>query len=214
MSRCSPFVMVLSPADRAVLEQRARCYTAPHAEVVRARIVLLAADGWANVDIAEEVRVHVDVVSRWRKRFCGEGLGGLEDRPRSGRPRGFPAEVVTEVKAMACEPPAARDLPLSRWSSADLAAQAVTEGLVSSVSPSTVRRWLAEDAIKPWQYRSWIFPRDPNFATKAARILDLYQRVFDGVELGPDEYVISADEKSQLQALSRHKVAKSLRLGS
>lgn len=163
----------------------------------------MAADGWANVDIAEEVGVHVDVVSRWRKRFCGEGLGGLEDRPRSGRPRGFPAEVVTEVKAMACEPPAARDLPLSRWSSADLAAQAVTEELVSSVSPSTVRRWLAEDAIKPWQYRSWIFPRDPNFATKAARILDLYQRVFDGVELGPDEYVISADEKSQLQALSR-----------
>ncbi len=196
-------MIVLSAADRAVLEQRARCYTPPHAAVVRAKIVLLAADGWANVDIAEEVRVHVDVVSRRRKRFCGEGLVGLEDRPRSGRPRSFPAEVVTEVKAMACEPPAARDLPLSRWSSADLAAQAVTEGLVDSVSPSTVRRWLAEDAIKPWQFRSWIFPRDPNFAPKAARILNLYERVYTGVELGPDEYVISADEKSQLQAVSR-----------
>jgi hypothetical protein len=72
-----------------------------------------------------------------------------------------------------------------------------------SRNPSTVRRWLAEDAIKPWQYRSWIFPRDPNFAVKAARVLDLYERVWDGVALGADEYVISADEKSQLQALSR-----------
>jgi hypothetical protein len=75
--------------------------------------------------------------------------------------------------------------------------------LVFSVAASTVRRWLAEDAIKPWQYRSWIFPRDPDFATKAARVLDLYERVWEGEQLGPDDYVISADEKSQLQALAR-----------
>lgn len=72
-----------------------------------------------------------------------------------------------------------------------------------SVSASTVRRWLAEDAIRPWRYQSWIFPRDPNFAVKAARVLELYQRICDGARLGEDEYVISADEKSQLQALSR-----------
>ena len=137
-----------------MLERRARSYTAPHAEVVRAKIVLLAADGWTNVDIAEELGIHVGVVSRWRKRFHDEGVEGLADRPRSGRPRSFPAEVVAQVKAMACEAPAARDVPLSRWSSSELAAQAVTEGLVCSVAPSTVRRWLAADAIKPWQYRS------------------------------------------------------------
>ena len=101
---------------------------------------------------------------------------------------------------MACEPPQARSVPLSRWSSAELAAQVVVEGLAVSVSASTVRRWLAEDAIRPWQHRSWIFPRDPDFAVKAARVLDLYQRIWDGVALGGDEYVISADEKSQLQA--------------
>ena len=66
-----------------------------------------------------------------------------------------------------------------------------------------MRRWLAADAIKPWRYRSWIFPRDPDFATKAARVLDLYARAWDGAPLGPDDYVISADEKSQLQALRR-----------
>jgi DDE superfamily endonuclease len=115
----------------------------------------------------------------------------------------FPAAVVAQVKAMACEPPTAREVPLSRWSSAELAGQAAAEGLVESVSASTVRRWLAEDAIKPWQYRSWIFPRDPDFAGRAGRVLDLYERVWEGQELAEDEYVISADEKSQLQALSR-----------
>ncbi len=61
---------------------------------------------------------------------------------------------------------------------------------MESVSSSTVRRWLAADAIKPWQYRSWIFPRDPDFATKAARVLDLYERIWEGRPLGPDDYVI------------------------
>jgi transposase len=193
----------LSEADRAVLEARSRTYTAPFAEVVRARIVLLAAEGESNTTIAARLDVHVGVVSRWRKRFCGSGLDGLDDRPRSGRPRSFPAPVVAEVKAMACQPPGQRDVPLSRWSSSELADQAVAEGLVVSVSASTVRRWLAADAIKPWQHRSWIFPRDPQFALKAGRVLDLYARTWGGIELGCDEYVISADEKSQLQALSR-----------
>lgn len=203
MSRTSPFVVQLSEADRATLEQRARSYTVPHAQVIRAKIVLFAAAGQTNSAIAERIDVHVDVVSRWRKRFCLQGLDGLVDRPRSGRPRTFAATVVAEVKAMACEPPAQREVPLSRWSSAELARQAVAEGLVVTVSASTVRRWLATDAIKPWRYRSWIFPRDPDFASKAGRALDLYARVWEGAALGDDEYVISADEKSQLQALSR-----------
>ena len=186
-----------------MLEERASSRTAGHALVVRARIVLLAADGVQNIDIARRVGVCVDVASRWRKRFCEEGLDGLADRPRSGRPRRFGDQVVAGIKAMACERPEQRQAPLSRWSSAELAAHAASEGLVGSISSSTVRRWLHAAAIKPWQYRSWIFPRDPQFAVKAARVLDLYGRVFDGVELGPEDYVISADEKSQLQALRR-----------
>jgi len=203
MSRSSPFVITLSDADRAELRRRARCYAAPHAEVVRARIVLLAADGLENTVIAGRLDVHVGVVSRWRRRFAQEGMGGLADRQRSGRPRVFPAAVVAEVKAMACEPPEDRGVPQSRWSAADLAAQAAEEGLVESVARSTVRRWLDADAIRPWRYRSWIFPRDPGFAVKAGRVLDLYQRIWDGTELGGDEYVISTDEKSQLQILAR-----------
>jgi transposase len=203
VSRCSPFVVELCDADRVVLEERAAGYTGPFWLVLRARIVLLAAEDVTNVGIARRLGVDADTVGKWRKRFVTEGLSGLKDRPRSGRPRRFAAEVVAGITAMACQPPQARAVPLSRWSSAELAAQAVAEGLAVNVAASTVRRWLAEDAIKPWQHRSWIFPRDPDFAAKAARVLDLYQRVWDGVALGPDEYVISADEKSQLQALSR-----------
>ncbi len=71
------------------------------------------------------------------------------------------------------------------------------------MSASTVRRWLTQDAIKPWQYRSWIFPRDPDFASKAGHVLKLYDRLWKGQPLRDDEYAISADEKSQLQALRR-----------
>ena len=71
------------------------------------------------------------------------------------------------------------------------------------MSASTVRRWLACDALKPWQHRSWIFPRDPDFAVKAARALDLYARVFDGQPLGENDFVLSADEKPGVQARSR-----------
>ncbi len=106
------------------------------------------------------------------------------------------------MKALACELPAAQGLPLSRFSRTELHRLVVERGL-SEASASTIWRWLHDDALKPWQQRSWIFVRDPAFAEKAGRVLDLYQRRFDGCRLRPDEYVISADEKSQLQALGR-----------
>ncbi len=81
---------------------------------------------------------------------------------------------------MACALPAETGVPLARWSCAELATEAVKRAVVPAVSASTVRRWLAEDAIKPWRYRSWIFPRDPDFAVKAGRVLDLYDRLWDG----------------------------------
>ena len=84
----------------------------------------------------------------------------------------FPPAQVAEVKAMACELPAEQGVPLSRWSSAELAVEAVRRGIVATIAAVTIWRWLHEDAIRPWNYRSWIFPRDPQFAQKAGRILD------------------------------------------
>jgi hypothetical protein len=103
---------------------------------------------------------------------------------------------------MACELPATHGVPLSRFSRAELHRLVVERGLTDA-SASTIWRWLSEDAIKPWQVRSWIFRRDPDFRDKAGRVLDLYARRFEGRLLHPGEFVICADEKSQLQALGR-----------
>lgn len=98
--------------------------------------------------------------------------------------------------------PITHGLPLGRFSRTELHRLVIERG-VTDASASTIWRWLHDDAIKPWQTRSWIFPRDPHFPEKAHRALDLYARVFEGKRLRPDEYVICADEKSQLQALGR-----------
>jgi hypothetical protein len=84
-----------------------------------------------------------------------------------------------------------------------VAGEARRSGLVAAISDSTVWRWLHEDAIRPWQHRCWIFPRDPQFAIKAGRILDLYERIWEGKALQDDEFVLSTDEKTSIQARSR-----------
>jgi transposase len=199
----SPYVISLDDAGRAELESVSRRATAPFRLVLRARIVLLAADGLANRAVATCLGICEDTARKWRRRYCEHGLAGLADAPRPGRPRKFPARVVAEVKALACEPPAGSGKPLARWTCPELAREAAASGIVASVSPSTVRRWLADDAIKPWQHRSWISPRDPHFAVKGGRVLDLYERTWEGQPLGDDEYVLSADEKPGVQARSR-----------
>ncbi|MGO9154699.1 IS630 family transposase [Mycobacterium sp.] len=202
MSVSSSDQIVLSDGQRQVLLARARQTSGQHRDVLRARIVLAAADGASNAGIGRALGVCDDTVRKWRHRFCQHGMDGLCDHPRPGRPRRFSAAVVAEVKALACELPAKSDVPLAKWSCPDLAMEAIQRGVVKSVSASTVRRWLAADALKPWQYRSWIFPRDPHFAVKAARVLDLYARVWDGEPLSENDYVLSADEKPGVQARS------------
>jgi hypothetical protein len=108
-----------------------------------------------------------------------------------------------QVKAIACELPKESGLPLSRYSGQDLVREVARRGIVAKISGRTIWRWLDEDAIRPWQHRSWIFPRDPDFQTKAERVLDLYQGVWEGQPLGPNDHVISADEKTSIQARIR-----------
>ena len=81
--------------------------------------------------------------------------------------------------------------------------EAQRSGIGGAISDSTVWRWLHEDAIRPWQHRCWIFPRDPQFHSKAGRILDLYARHWEGRPLRDDEFVLSADEKTSIQARIR-----------
>jgi hypothetical protein len=143
-------------------------------------------------------------VRKWRHRWCATpGVDSLGDAPRSGRPSVFTPVQVARVKALACTPPAEHDLPLSRWSCPELARQAVAAGICPAISSSTVRRWLSQDPLKPWQHQSWIFITDPDFAVKAGRVLDLYARTWNGQPLGDNDYVICEDEKTSVQARCR-----------
>jgi DDE superfamily endonuclease len=123
--------------------------------------------------------------------------------PEAGVEPAFPPSVVVEVKRLACESPRTAGVPLARWSVRELQREVTTRGIVATIGGTTVWRWLAEDAIRPWRHRSWLFPRDPNFAAKAGPILDLYAGQWDGAPLSPDDYVISADEKTSIQARRR-----------
>jgi hypothetical protein len=114
----------------------------------------------------------------------------------------FPPEEVAQVKAIACELPKTHGLPLSRFSRSELH-RFVVEQAVCEASASTIGRWLAEDAIRPWQQRSWIFPRDPKFLERAGPILDLYAGRWEGKLLEPGDCVISADAKPSIQARKR-----------
>lgn len=121
----------------------------------------------------------------------------------AGGPGSFPPGVVVEIKALACELPARLGLPLSRLSIADLRAEALQQGLVATISETTIWRWLAEDAIRPWTHRSWVFPRGPDFGRLAGRVLDLYAREWKGQPLGRRDFVLCADEKTSIQARIR-----------
>ena len=125
----SPYVICLGDAERAELQSLSRRATAPFRLVMRARVVLLAADGLANCAIAERLGICQDTVRKWRRRYCGQGSEGLADAPCPGRPRVFPARAVAEVKALACEMPAASGTPLARWTCPELARHAAASGI-------------------------------------------------------------------------------------
>jgi hypothetical protein len=100
---------------------------------------------------------------------------------------------VAQVKAVACELPSELGVPISRFSRAELHRLVIERG-VTDASAATIARWLAEDAIKPWQHRAWVFPRDPRFLERAGPVLDLYERRWEGRLLHPGEYVVCAVE--------------------
>jgi len=165
--------------------------------------VLAAACGRGNARIAADLAISVDTVRKWRSRFAVRGLAGLADLPRCGRPRRISELARAAVVALACQLPAATGVPLSRWTGPELLAEITRAGLASQISVSSVLRILAEHPVKPWQCQSWISPRDPDFAAKAAVILDLYQGFYQGRRLRPGDRILSVDAKPSIQARGR-----------
>ena len=131
MPRPSPFHIVLTRDEQNQLEARARKYTSPYRDVIRAKIVLLAAQGLSNDVIAARLDTPRQIVSKWRKRFALARLPGLEEQPRGGRPALFSPSVVVQVKALACELPHRLGLPLSRLSLADIRQAVIAQGIVA-----------------------------------------------------------------------------------
>jgi transposase len=180
--------VVLSPEQRLVLEAQARARRASARSVERARIVLLAAAGLQNQDIAAQLQIMPETVARWRRRFLTGGVEALaKDAPRPGRPRTITDAQVRKVvrKTTQQTPPNA-----TQWSTRTMAA-------ATGISERSVRRIWRQHGLKPHLLRTFKISRDPAFAEKLEAIVGLY--------LAPPEHalVLCVDEKSQIQALDR-----------
>ena len=201
----SPFQITLRASERRLLKHLTRRGTAEHRQVTRARIVLLAAAGWTNRGIARKLGVAFNTVSKWRKRFCEEGMDGLGDRKRPGPPARLSRRGASrQVKALACELPATRGVPLGRWSCAELAREVVEPAWWRRSRRRRCGAGWPRTPIRPWLHRSWIFPRDPDFASQGRPwCWTCTPGSSRGEPLGRDEFVICADEKTRIQARCR-----------
>lgn len=180
--------------ERIVREQRgeARLYR-------RARMVLLAASGASIASVARQMGTNRARVGAWLQRFEERGIEGLADEPRSGRPAEISALERHQVIAAACSEPTEFGLERAVWSHESLADALQDSGRVRSISSSTVGRILAEAEIKPHRIKTWCHSSDPQYQTKMRSIVDLY------VTPPAGEPVLSVDEKSGIQVLSRRR---------
>ena len=186
----SAAALAVPPAELAVLRRWASAAQAPATLVRRAKLLLLAAEGVSNTEIAERLGISRPTVIAWRRRYTREGLGGqLADRPRPGRPQTIRRDRRAEILATTLTPPP-ETLGITHWSSRLLAAEL-------GISHSTVARVWAEHDVKPWQTETFKFSTDPELEAKVRDVVGLY--------LDPPAHaiVVCVDEKSQIQALER-----------
>ena len=196
-----PVVVEVSVVDRAVLEARVSAATTPRRDWQRARVVLMAAEGVSSPLIGAAVGLNRNQVDVWRRRFREEGLDGLGDRPRSGRPRVYgPEDRLRLVKTITTRPVedgqcGARRLK-ARMSMPEVG-RIMRERYGIAISDSQVWRICKSMSLKPWQVRSSMTSHDAAFDDKAVDICALY--------LEPEDNwaVFSVDEKTAIQAKSR-----------
>jgi len=180
--------VILNSEQRQQLEQQARARSLPARQVERARIVLRAADGWQDKDIARELGITPEKAARWRNRFADGGLAALQkDAPRPGRPRTVATEKVQEIVHKTTQE---KPIAATHWSTRTMA-------VAVGVSAATVRRIWQANGLKPHLSRTFKVSKDPQFAEKLEAVVGLY--------LNPPEHalVFCVDEKSQIQALDR-----------
>src|SRR5262249_30119713 len=165
----------LTPEQERYLQQLSNSYTAPFAEVQRARILLLAHQYPTRRmgGLAGEGGCCARPVKQGRRR--GQQPAGVQDPPRAAPRRTFTALQRVQISALACSLPRAHGKPWPRWSGEKLAQVAIEQHIVTHIAPGTIRAWLRQDKIKPWRYHSWQRSTDPHFVDKAGPVLDLYE---------------------------------------
>src|ERR1700737_4551125 len=185
MPRVAPAIE-LNPVMKATLDHLARSASTPQASALRSRIVLAAAAGQANQQIATALQVPEVTVGKWRRCFASQGLDGLQDAARSGRPPKYGQEILRKVQSRACQQPE----HYSRWSVRTLATDL-------GLPASTVHQMLMASGLQPHRVRTFTFSPDPDFEAKLLDIVGLY--------LNPPEHalVLCVDEKTGIQALDR-----------
>ena len=188
----------LSQKERKALESLTRRRTAEQRQVVRAQIALLAHDGHSTTAIAQALGMSVQTVSVWRGRLARQGVQGLHDRTRPGRPRRIGEAARLELLALACEP--AEKQGRATPTLDELVERARAQGVVERISRSQVHRILQAGDVRPHRVRQWLHSPDPQFREKVNAICALYRQQPKGA------VVLSIDEKTGLQAIERKHV--------
>jgi len=195
--RPKTFEIQLSEAERKSLSESSRSRSLPHSFVRRAEIVLLSADGMSNSAIAARFGLTVPSIAYWRKRFRTDGIAGLYDQPRSGRPRTHDEDTLAKLLQKTL-----REKPSQQthWSVRRLAKE-------TGISKSSIQRYLVLFGVQPHRTKSFKLSNDPQFIEKVHGIVGLYLNP-------PDKaLVLCVDEKSQIQALERTQPALPMGLG-
>jgi transposase len=217
--------ITLSERQQEILRTLSRAPTVAARLQQRAAIILLAFDGLANPEIADEVGLSRRQVGLWRRRWarawnrlialeCVETRAALRrameqvlsDAPRPGAPGKFTPEQVTLILAVACEPPEKSGLPITHWTAHELAAEVVKRGIVASISPAQVNRYLKEAALQPHKSRYWLntTEKDPQrFQEQVEAVCDTYLEA-PALEKTQHTHTVSTDEMTGLQALERN----------
>jgi putative transposase len=187
MARRAPHIELTSE-ERTTLESIVRSPSAAQRDVLRARIVLLAAAGHRNEQIQESLKISKPVVVKWRRRFVVDRLAGLVDQAGRGRKRKYDAAVRHRIAAAACsEPPQSIG---THWSVRTLAKHL-------GVGTSVVHAVLSAESIQPHRFRYWKHSNDPEFEPKMLAVIGLY------MQPPQNAVVLSVDEKTSIQALDR-----------
>src|SRR3954453_11027423 len=226
--------ITITERQQEILQTFSRSVTAPSRLRQRASIIMLAFDGLRNGDIAAKVGLTHRQVGRWRRRWanawdqlididCCESRAALRrairailsDEPRPGAPGKFPPEQVTQILAVACEPPEKSDRPITPWTAQELTDEVIRRGIVASISPVQVSRYLREAALQPQKSRYWLntTEKDPaRFEEQVKTVCDTYLEAPER-ERTDRTHTVSVDEMTGLQALERIAPSKAMIAG-